>query len=253
MPNLPKRVETSVLEPARVAPTCQHALEHVESPAPRARMMPLAPQRFGLQVTFDQETHDLLQYARALMGHQNPTGEIAPVLRSALRLLVGHLEKQKFAATSCPRPGSRRLTGSDVGGLARAAARHIPAPRSWSASARRRSARATEARGWASCVLVPPASPPGRREPGGGDRARPGACVRDGPQGVDPVRNCLSATESGRTNALTAASRARTLAPRSGDCRSRRPARPARAAGSRSPRCPPPAARAARCHTGSRR
>ena len=43
-------------------------------------MIPLALQRFGLQVTLDQETHDLLQYARKLMGHQNPTGEIAPVL-----------------------------------------------------------------------------------------------------------------------------------------------------------------------------
>ena len=65
----------------------------------------MAPERFGLQVTLDQETHDLLQYARVLMSHPNPTGEIALVLKRALELLVAHLEKQKFAATA--RPGTR--------------------------------------------------------------------------------------------------------------------------------------------------
>jgi len=91
--------ETPPLEPAR-----PHAPERLESPAPRDRMTPLAPQRFGLQITLDQEAHDLLQYAQALMSHQNPTGEIAPVIKCALRLLVGHLEKRKFAATTRPGP-----------------------------------------------------------------------------------------------------------------------------------------------------
>ena len=80
-------------------------------------MMPLAPERFGLQVTLDRETHDLLQYARELMSHQNPAGEIVPVLKSALKFFVGHLEKQKFAATT--RPGHSRPRGN--------ATRHIPA------------------------------------------------------------------------------------------------------------------------------
>ena len=80
-------------------------------------MTPLALQRFGLHVTLDQEAHDLLQYARELMGHQNPTGEIAPVLKSALKFWVRQLEKQKFAATT--RPGHSRPRGT--------ATRHIPA------------------------------------------------------------------------------------------------------------------------------
>lgn len=58
-------------------------------------MTPLAPERFGLQLTLDRETHDLLQHAQALMSHQVPTGEIAPVIKSALKLLVAHLEKRK--------------------------------------------------------------------------------------------------------------------------------------------------------------
>jgi hypothetical protein len=82
----------------------------------RPRVTPLAPERFGLQVTIDQETHQLLQRARELMGHQNPTGEIAPVLKRALELLVTHLEKQKYAATT--RPGPSRSSASP---------RHIPA------------------------------------------------------------------------------------------------------------------------------
>jgi len=69
------------------------APERVEPPAPRPKLTPLAPQRFGLQVTLDQETHDLLQHARALMSHQVPTGEIAPVIKCALQFFVEHLEK----------------------------------------------------------------------------------------------------------------------------------------------------------------
>jgi 5-methylcytosine-specific restriction endonuclease McrA len=91
-------------------------LEHTQPPAAREKMRPLAPQRFGLQVTLDQETHDLLQQARALMGHQVPTGEIAPVIKCALQFFVNHLEQRKYAATT--RPGHARRTAS---------ARHIPA------------------------------------------------------------------------------------------------------------------------------
>ena len=65
---------------------------------------PLAPQRYAYQCTLDQEEYDPMQRARELMGHQSPAGDRPPVLKSALRLLVAHLEKQKYAATDCPRP-----------------------------------------------------------------------------------------------------------------------------------------------------
>jgi 5-methylcytosine-specific restriction endonuclease McrA len=77
---------------------------------------PLAPQRFGFQVTLDQETHDLLRRAQALMSHQVRAGEILPVLNGALRCFVAQLEKRKYAATRCPRPSK---PGSS--------SRHIPA------------------------------------------------------------------------------------------------------------------------------
>jgi hypothetical protein len=79
-------------------------------------VVPLAPQRFGFQCTIDQETHELWEYARTLMSHDVPSGEMTLVLKNVLRLAVEQLEKRKFAATA--RPG--RVAGS-------ADPRHIPA------------------------------------------------------------------------------------------------------------------------------
>ena len=98
-------------QPARQLAPRQLAPERVPSPAPSQKLTPLAPERFGLQLTIDQETHDLLRQAQALMSHRVPAGEIAPVIKCALKLFVAHLEQRKFAAT--PRPGhARRCTSA---------------------------------------------------------------------------------------------------------------------------------------------
>ncbi|MEK7331437.1 MAG: hypothetical protein AAB113_11620, partial [Candidatus Eisenbacteria bacterium] len=76
--------------------------------ASRATITPLSPGRFGLQVTVDQETHDLLRYAQALLGHAVPSGDVATVLKRALGSLVRELEQQKFAKSARSRP--RRST-----------------------------------------------------------------------------------------------------------------------------------------------
>jgi HNH endonuclease len=88
----------------------------VEPPVPAQRVTPLAPQRYAYECTFDQETLDLLQRARDLLGHLSPPPDGPSVLKSALRLLVGQLEKQKYAATDHPRHSQPGLS-----------ARHIPA------------------------------------------------------------------------------------------------------------------------------
>jgi hypothetical protein len=114
----PGTVDASTISSGQPALEPVQQLSHgkVQAPAPRDRMTPLAPERFGLQTTVDLETRDLLQEAQALMSHQIPAGEIAPVLKCALQLLVPHLKKQKFAATD--RPGHARHATST---------RHIPA------------------------------------------------------------------------------------------------------------------------------
>ena len=72
-------------------------------PVPRPSVAPIAAQRFAVEFTMDQETHDLLRQAQALLGHALPSGDVAEIFRRALELLVAGLEKQKMAKTDKPR------------------------------------------------------------------------------------------------------------------------------------------------------
>jgi hypothetical protein len=116
---------TEVTGPSATAQPGQHAPGHVEAPlagrcatsqlspgivaagpvCDRPSLKPLAPQRFAVQFTMSQQGHNSLRRAQDLLGHQVPCGDIAQVIERALALLVGHLERQKFAATDQPRPG----------------------------------------------------------------------------------------------------------------------------------------------------
>ena len=87
-------------------------------PVSRPKVTPLSPRRFGLQVTIDQETHDKLEYAKALLSHQLPSGDLARVLDRALDALIAQLEKQKFGAG---RTRTRRRPRTSTN------PRHIPA------------------------------------------------------------------------------------------------------------------------------
>ncbi|MFI5371623.1 MAG: hypothetical protein ACHQ52_08700 [Candidatus Eisenbacteria bacterium] len=100
--------------PAPSGPTCseavceiqiQHAPGHVVKEG--ARLTPLSPQRFAVQVTIGQETHDKLLYAQSLLGHAVPSGDLAAVLDRALDALIPRLEQRRFAATARTRPGRR--------------------------------------------------------------------------------------------------------------------------------------------------
>ena len=60
---------------------------HIESPrsAEYARVVPLAPQRFGIQFTLDQAGHDLLRQVQDLLGHEVPRGDLAEAIVRALK------------------------------------------------------------------------------------------------------------------------------------------------------------------------
>jgi 5-methylcytosine-specific restriction endonuclease McrA len=90
-----------------------HSARNAEA---RARMIPLAPQKFGFQFTGDQETHDAYERVRNLLSHEVPSGEMALVFKTALKLAEVQLMKRKFAATD--RPGHSRASADR---------RHIPA------------------------------------------------------------------------------------------------------------------------------
>lgn len=99
-----------------------------EGAEPTVRQEPPTPRRFSLQLTVDEEFHDLLQRALGLMSHSAPTGDVATVLKRSLVSLVEKLERRKFGAAdrpqqqsvkcsqgtndSCPREASRMEAGS---------------------------------------------------------------------------------------------------------------------------------------------
>jgi hypothetical protein len=95
----------------------QLAVRPVAPRTQRGKLAPIASQRYLLQLTIGQETHDLLRYAQHLLAHQIPSQDLADVLHHTLTLGVAALEKRKFAATSRP-PARGRPTTS---------ARHVPA------------------------------------------------------------------------------------------------------------------------------
>ena len=97
----------------------QHAPGHVGPGAERARVAPLSPERFALQVTIGQETHDKLRYAQALLGHAVAHGDVAQVLDRALDALIHKLEQCKFAACVRTRPGRRGRSANE---------RYVPRP-----------------------------------------------------------------------------------------------------------------------------
>ena len=108
---VPGRVEGPVI-------LSQEALQAAARQAePRARVAPLAPQRYGVQFTVDQAGHDLLRHVQDLLGHQVARGDLEEVFVRALRVYAAQLEKQKLAATEQSRAGRRPRPGS----------RHIPA------------------------------------------------------------------------------------------------------------------------------
>jgi hypothetical protein len=102
--------------PGPVGMTAAAHAQH--APAPRARVTPLAAQRFALKVTIGQEAYELLCRAQDLLGQAVPTGDVGEVVLRALRVLVKELEKRKFAATDRPRTCPARHSAD---------ARHDPA------------------------------------------------------------------------------------------------------------------------------
>ncbi|MEO5988287.1 MAG: hypothetical protein ABIU54_00280 [Candidatus Eisenbacteria bacterium] len=72
---------------------------------------PLSPTRVELRCTISHEAHDDLRAIQALLGHAAPGIDVVRVVERALREMHARLEKQKFAATECPRASKGVSTG----------------------------------------------------------------------------------------------------------------------------------------------
>ena len=105
----PARVEPlwaeSSTPPARVEPLW------AESSTPPARAEPLwaelppvtGPQQYQVQFSTTEEHVQLIERAKALLSRSAPGKSLGELHLEAMRLLVGSLEKQKFATTERPR------------------------------------------------------------------------------------------------------------------------------------------------------
>lgn len=118
--------------PAVAAPQGVPAAPSATPPARPAVVMPLAPERYKVQVTVGAATHDKLRRAQELLRHRIPDGDIAQVIDLALDLLVHDLEKRKFAAGRQPRPRAPRQAPArpappSPGPPASRPSRHVPA------------------------------------------------------------------------------------------------------------------------------
>ena len=99
------------LSPGIVGPSSPHGPGRVGGSSQRPRVTSLSPQRFGLQLTMSQSTHDKLRHAQELLSHQIPSGDVAQVFDRALDALIEKLEKRKCARARRPRPSKRPSTG----------------------------------------------------------------------------------------------------------------------------------------------
>jgi hypothetical protein len=143
------RVDPPLTIPSEAAPTRSPA---APAKVKRAILEPTSPDRYRLQFTIDQETHDRLRRLQALLAREIPGGDPAAIFDRALKMLEAHVEKTKLASVSRPQPqppkSSTRSATDKRGGTP--ASRHIP----------NETRRTVWKRDGARCAFV---SPEGRR------------------------------------------------------------------------------------------
>jgi hypothetical protein len=82
-------------------------------PTPRPIVQPLSPQRYRVQFTIGQETHDKLRRVQALLRRDVPSGDPGVIFDRFLDLLLEKIERTKLGKT--PRPRRRPPEGAPAG------------------------------------------------------------------------------------------------------------------------------------------
>ena len=94
--------ESSTATPP-VAATSEPAAPPVRTSAPRAAVMPLAPDRYKLQVTISGDTYAKFRRVQDLLRHTVPIGDPGDIIDRALTVLLAEVERRRCAATTRPR------------------------------------------------------------------------------------------------------------------------------------------------------
>jgi len=98
-------VRTQFLPSAALETTIEPAVSTmVPSPLARHRpaVTPLAPERYQITFTGSADTRDKIEFARDLLSHAIPTGDVAAIMDRALTTLIEELVRRKFAVTARP-------------------------------------------------------------------------------------------------------------------------------------------------------
>jgi hypothetical protein len=112
---------TASKEPALAIAPSPTVLPPTAQPIVRAS----APQRYRVQFTIGQDTHEKLRRVQALLRREIPDGDPAVIFDHAVTLLLEKVEKTKLAAAVKPRPFIRPGTDKGVRGTQRGS-RHLP-------------------------------------------------------------------------------------------------------------------------------
>ncbi len=99
-PDVPQLLEPLPDQTGLVAP------ERAGRIGANARLTPLSPGRFALQLTISDQTRCKLARLGALLSHQVPSGDLSVLFDLALDSLLAKVEKKKLGKTCAPRSGT---------------------------------------------------------------------------------------------------------------------------------------------------
>jgi len=74
---------------------------------PKGQVVPLAPRRYKIEITVDQQTHDKLRMLQDLLGHQCPGADPGIIVCRAIDRLLEETLRKKAALTDQARPTDR--------------------------------------------------------------------------------------------------------------------------------------------------
>jgi hypothetical protein len=94
--------------------------------SPRPIVQATAPERYRVQFTIGQETHEKLRRVQALLRREIPDGDPGAIFDRALTLLLENVERMKLGATAKPRPRRAIRPGTDRDSKPVFPSRHVP-------------------------------------------------------------------------------------------------------------------------------
>jgi len=102
-PTPPPPGPTPVAQAGADAPAEPVSTMMATPPSPRPVVRPTAPERYRVQFTIGEATHEKLRRLQALLCREIPNGDPGAIFDRAVTLLLAHVENKKLGITAKPR------------------------------------------------------------------------------------------------------------------------------------------------------